>query len=321
MWSAAELAACHLDIVLGNASGQAALARCQGLDPSTGHLNVTYYEAPQSQPCTVEATKPCAAEWEDQEYGGQDWFTKAPPASCTPCPGPQPTHSQTCKALHDAGTTGDGIYTLSIKGHDGNISAVDLYCDMSNGGWTLIGQISGKHYVEHTWLRSFHNVEYLQTQSIKKNDWASIDALDMAVHAAAQVRLSSEDGTKFVWWDMDSDRDMSTWWNHASGTRTITAADDHKVVVHDQNGATKQCWQTKYGVMPLSAHGGSYPAATVNTHGNTATRDLCMAVGVQPGGDQDGFGQNNNGYDAPDSDSDWPNGDYQSPPFVNVWLK
>ena len=46
-----------------------------------------------------------------------------------------------------------------------------------------------------------------------------------------------------------------------------------------------------------------------------------MSVGVQPSGTHhDGYSHNGNGYDQPDSNSDWPNGDYQSPPFVNVWV-
>ena len=72
--------------------------------------------------------------------------------------------------------------------------------------------------------------------------------------------------------------------------------------------------------MQISAHGGSYPSAQVNGAGNTSPGDNCMSVGVQPSGTHDGYSQNGNGYDQPDSNSDWPNGDYQSPPFVNVWV-
>jgi len=32
--------------------------------------------------------------------------------------------------------------------------------------------------------------------------------------------------------------------------------------------------------MPHGSHGGSYPYASLNTAGNTATNDYCMAVGV-----------------------------------------
>ena len=45
-----------------------------------------------------------------------------------------------------------------------------------------------------------------------------------------------------------------------------------------------------------------------------------MSVGVQPSGTHDGYSQNGNGYDQPDSNIDWPNGDYRSPPFVNIWV-
>ncbi len=75
--------------------------------------------------------------------------------------------------------------------------------------------------------------------------------------------------------------------------------------------------------MPLAQHGGSYPSATYNTLGNTKTNDYCMAVGVQKKGKSaDGWSQNANGYDSPQSKSDWPNSQYNhQSPYVTVWLK
>lgn len=75
--------------------------------------------------------------------------------------------------------------------------------------------------------------------------------------------------------------------------------------------------------MPLPQHGGSYPYASFNTQGNTQTNDYCMAVGVlRAGSSADGWTQNANGYDSPNSDSDWPNRNYNhQSPFVLVWLK
>ena len=79
------------------------------------------------------------------------------------------------------------------------------------------------------------------------------------------------------------------------------------------------CYQNKYGILQIREGGGSYPSAQVNGAGNTSPGDNCMSVGVQPSGTHhDGYSHNGNGYDQPDSNSDWPNGDYQSPPFVNV---
>ena len=75
--------------------------------------------------------------------------------------------------------------------------------------------------------------------------------------------------------------------------------------------------------MPLGGHGGSYPYASYNTAGNTATNDYCMAVGVlAKGSTAHGWSQNANGYDSPSSDSDWPNKVYNhQSPHLTVWLK
>ena len=75
--------------------------------------------------------------------------------------------------------------------------------------------------------------------------------------------------------------------------------------------------------MPYSGHGGSYPSATLNTAGYTNVNDYCMAIGVQKKGKSaDGWSQNANGYDSPQSKSDWPNSKYNhQSPYVTVWLK
>ena len=76
--------------------------------------------------------------------------------------------------------------------------------------------------------------------------------------------------------------------------------------------------------MPLAHHGGSYPSATFNRAGNTRARDYCMAVGVlKKGATADGWTHpGNDGYDSPQSKSDWPNsGHNHQSPYVTVWLK
>ena len=75
--------------------------------------------------------------------------------------------------------------------------------------------------------------------------------------------------------------------------------------------------------MPNANHGGSYPYASYNTAGNTATNDYCMSVGViTKRSTAHGWSQNADGYDSPRSDSDWPNGSYNhQAPTLTVWLK
>ena len=74
---------------------------------------------------------------------------------------------------------------------------------------------------------------------------------------------------------------------------------------------------------PIDSHGGSYPAATYNTRGNTKADDNCMGVGVQDKGTTaDGWTQNGNGYDTPQNADDWPNDNYwHGKPHITVWLK
>ena len=83
------------------------------------------------------------------------------------------------------------------------------------------------------------------------------------------------------------------------------------------------CYHNKYGIMPHGPHGGSYPYASLNTAGNTATNDYCMAVGVlAKGSNAHGWSQASSGYDSPSSDSDWPNRSYiHQSPHLTVWLK
>ena len=48
-----------------------------------------------------------------------------------------------CKALYDSGVKEDGAYPISLTTPDGPTTK-KLYCDMKNGGWTLIVQVAGK---------------------------------------------------------------------------------------------------------------------------------------------------------------------------------
>ncbi len=54
-------------------------------------------------------------------------------------------HSQvfSCKYLYERGLRDDGPQLITVKGRDGRLTQVQLYCDMANGGWTLVGEIEG----------------------------------------------------------------------------------------------------------------------------------------------------------------------------------
>ena len=70
---------------------------------------------------------------------------------------------------------------------------MQTYCDMANGGWTLVGKISGKvGNIYKTWLVSNHNTAALKTPKITKHkDFGCMDARSLAVEAASTILLSS----------------------------------------------------------------------------------------------------------------------------------
>ncbi|XP_078370852.1 uncharacterized protein LOC144654565 [Oculina patagonica] len=242
--------------------------------------------------------------------------------------------ADSCKQIHDASLANNkpraknGIYW--IKTDLQGSSSVQTYCDMANGGWTLVGKISGNvGNIYKTWLVSNYNTAALKTPKItKQKEYACIDARRLAVEEASTILLSSGErmdglGSKWVMWRLPGDREKDLLWNHSVGPSAVGAAVQTPVMVYAWNGNKKICNQNKFGIKPSSVHGGSYPYASYNTAGNTAANDYCMAVGVlAKSSTAHGWSQNANGYDSPSSDSDWPNTSYNhQSPHLTVWLK
>ncbi|KAL9989405.1 hypothetical protein ACROYT_G003952 [Oculina patagonica] len=244
--------------------------------------------------------------------------------------------ADSCKQIHDSNLSNqktssakNGVYWIksSLKCSDG----IQTFCDMKNGGWTLVGKINGHvGNIYSKWLVKNVNTGDLKTPKIDsgKTGYSSLDARLLAVKHASEVMLSSGDnaggiGSKWVQWQLPSGREYNTWWNHGVGQSTVQAAGTSQVTVKAWNGNTKDCFQNRYGIMPFGQHGGSYPYASFNSRGNTKVTDYCMAIGVMLQGSRaDGWSQNANGFDSPNSDSDWPNGQYNhQSPCVLVWLK
>ena len=83
--------------------------------------------------------------------------------------------ADSCKQIHDASLANNkpraknGVYW--IKTDLQGSSAVQTYCDMKNGGWTLVGKISGRvGNIYNTWLVSNHNTAALKTPKIKNTN-------------------------------------------------------------------------------------------------------------------------------------------------------
>jgi len=243
--------------------------------------------------------------------------------------------ADSCKQIHDANLIGktrssakNGVYWIktSLTSKKGS----PTFCDMINGGWTLVGKISGRvGNIYNTWLLQNVNTKLLKSTSMNSGtEYASLDARLLAVRHSTEVMFSSSDnpsgvGNKWIRWEMPSGREYGTWWNHGVGPAKVKAAGTCQVTVKAWNGQTKVCYQNKYGIMPLNGHGGSYPYTSYNTNGNTVTRDYCMAVGVLlKSSKAHGWTQNANGYDSPNSNADWPNAQYNHlSPHLLVWLK
>jgi len=245
---------------------------------------------------------------------GDAWFSmvRALPGTDSGVP------AQSCLDVLDADPTAvSGPYWIDVNG-----VATQLYCDMTpgNAGWMLVGQVQGRHNMYDAWLRSDTRPENLLTPSIEPSTWSSIDAIDLAVNHASEVRLSTGNVARFARWPLPSGRDTATLWNHSVGQAAIEAAPTPTLTVTGHNGSGT-CYTNRYGIMPNNAHGGSYPYAGYNGLGNTGPGDWCMAVGVQIGGTVHGFTQNGNGYDGPSSNTDLPNGSINNTPEVSVWLR
>ena len=158
--------------------------------------------------------------------------------------------ADSCKQIHDASLVNNkpraknGIYW--IKTDLQGSSSVQTYCDMANGGWTLVGKISGNvGNIYKTWLVSNYNSAALKTPKItKQKEYACIDARRLAVEEASSILLSSGErvdcvGSKWVMWRLPGDREKNLLWNHSVGRSTVNAAVQTPVMVYAWNGNKK----------------------------------------------------------------------------------
>ena len=158
--------------------------------------------------------------------------------------------ADSCKQIHDASLANDkpraknGVYW--IKTDLQGSSSEQTYCDMTNGGWTLVGKISGNvGNIYKKWLVSNYNTASLKTPKItKQKEFACIDARSLAVEEASSILLSSGErmdglGSKWVMWRLPGNREKESFWNHAVGESTVKAAVQIPVMVYAWNGRRK----------------------------------------------------------------------------------
>ena len=77
--------------------------------------------------------------------------------------------AQSCKQIHDimssSGKLKNGVYWIKTSADH----SVQTYCDLTNGGWTLVGKVSGFVEKLHSfWLIKNHNVDALNSPGLPR---------------------------------------------------------------------------------------------------------------------------------------------------------
>ena len=158
--------------------------------------------------------------------------------------------ADSCKQIHDTSLVNNkpraknGVYW--IKTDLQGSSAVQTYCDMKNGGWTLVGKISGRvGNIYKTWLVSNQNTAALKSPKLTKGrGFACIDARSLAVEEVSRILFSSGEradglGSKWVMWRLPGDREKGSFWKHSVGFSEVKGAVQTPVMVYAWNGNKK----------------------------------------------------------------------------------
>ncbi|CAH1246181.1 Hypp7672 [Branchiostoma lanceolatum] len=231
-----------------------------------------------------------------------------------------PAHS--CRDIHIACRgyergLQDGFYWIKTSENQ----AVQAFCDMTHGGWTMVGKIGGNvGDIHDNWLVANHNTRDLQYPRVVADDtYASMDARMLAVEHANEMLMSNGDndhgfGSRWVKWQLPEWRTVGSLWDH-SAQSSVSAEKLTPVVVTSWDGEKSVCYQNKYGVLPRPENGGAFPGVASDMTGTVDFSDRCVAVGVMEKGDMEGF--DTNILHAPIA----RDGRRRHSNFVSVWLK
>eukprot|EP00058_Branchiostoma_floridae_P010599 XP_002596087.1 hypothetical protein BRAFLDRAFT_118056 [Branchiostoma floridae] len=249
-----------------------------------------------------------------------------------------PAHS--CRDIHIACRgyergLADGFYWIKTREN----RAVQAFCDMTHGGWTMVGKIGGKVGDIHgNWLVANHNTRDLQyPRVIADGTYASMDARMLAIDHADEILMSNGDndhgvGSRWVKWQLPEGRTAGSLWNHS--VQSSVPDKLTPVVVTSWDGEKTVCYQNKYGGLPRPGNVGVFPglasdragtvdfsdrstlpynAVRTNTRFTLSAR--CVAVGVIEEGDTEGFDTDVLHTPIP------RDGRRRHANFVSIWLK
>lgn len=235
--------------------------------------------------------------------------------------------------LKGRGATTSGPYLIRTADGGNNhrtlqTGAVKTWCELDRidgGGWTLIGKSGGGLWHDpDRWLKDTVNPDsMLNLYPMPTNQYACIDARLVAGGHASEIMISNHSLTRWVKVEIHTDATPETIFNHGVQQAAIAASNHQSKTSVAWNGSGTACYVNPYMVMGLGGHGGSTPAWTFNTAGNTNVNEYAMAVACASS-NHNGFtvSGNHNGQDAPFSDTDWPNAAYNGSHFYGlVWCR
>ncbi len=191
-----------------------------------------------------------------------------------------------CKALLDANAgLGDGKYSLDVDG-EGGTDSFEAWCDMANGGWTLVLKATGAGTLKY-------GSAYWTDANLLAADSLSGDAGDAKLNAFIRVKVNTMRGCL----------DGHCYTKDFDGSKTsreIFAGGAAVVSGHPGFGSS-----SKWSTQPNCKHFGintpySYQAArfgyTANQEGNCSSNDTSIGLGLGPKGTSGSSTEKGAGY-------------------------
>ena len=225
--------------------------------------------------CVVEDHKECAAGdvyWFDS-CGGQG--EKAEECGDYACDGATCLPPSSCKVLHDQGPgVTDGVYLIDPDG-DGELDPFEAYCDMENGGWTLVLKATAEAalaYDSEYWEDSglLDAEEFTLIGDAKYPAFLHVPVSEMRACLDAYCYAKSFDGNKTSREIFAGGADI------VSGHPGFGSGSNWSTQPHCQHFGINTPWHTMYGYVRFGY--------TANNENNCDSNDTAIGLGIPQGG-------------------------------------